>query len=158
MARVPNIAIKEIRLPETALPMQRRITFVGRVRFPRMQNPIQIPARQWRQQNVNVIRHHHPRLQPVSLAIEMQQVLLHNPGHLILSQITTATALIQICIHSFPSLFVEIFLRQMCQFSFPSFQHLRWHRIKQAIANRLRCFRAIKMRQIAPRIPAITRL
>ena len=61
-----------------------------------MLNVRKLNAGTGRRQEMQMIRHHHPGRQPVTLAIVKEQRVLHHRRHSLVFQITFAVALIEI--------------------------------------------------------------
>ncbi len=78
MAFVANVAIEGLSLPEAASAAQHLVAPVGREALPGVSNGTHSKSLLWREQHVDVIRHHAPAVQSVTLSVKIQQCILHN--------------------------------------------------------------------------------
>ncbi len=75
---VPNHSVKVLRLPDSAHTPVRPAKFMCRKRLPAMNEPLQKPAADGRNDRMHVIVHDHRSTQLVSLAVEVPQAICND--------------------------------------------------------------------------------
>ena len=132
MSFVADFPIKVVVLPKRPLPSENPVRFFRGVALPGMEDFAHRRLPDFNK-DVNVVRHDHPRQQPVLHAVVMPQIALRKRGDARVAHGTLAVALIEIGFN--PALFFLIVLQ--FQESFPFRAARGWQCVGEAIGDEL---------------------
>src|SRR5579885_103651 len=149
VALVADSPVEVFALPERAVTPQHLVGDRRRVRLPGVRYRGQGMSVQGRTDDMHVIGHDDPGVQPVALSVEVQQRLFHMPRHAPIAQPARTMAGIEIALDAPPVLRVRFALGQPGQFVTPGLHNPPGQRVGQAKRDGLWYLFALEVRQIA---------
>ncbi len=140
---VPDEPIEVFAMPELSLKAEYLVRPLRCERLPGMHDARQGPSLEAFHQDMDVVRHHHPREQVITIAVEVQQGVLNQLRDSFIPQMAGTCSGIKV-------LFLLLAqLRPMLQFRVPSCDDIGGHRIGKAESDHLDAVRVVEVRQIA---------